>query len=86
MTQKIWVTRYALTRGLYEIEAEIEEGGFACEIRDGRPMFSGFGFTGHHPDWHYTREHAIARAEQLRMVKIASLQKQIKKLEKMRFE
>ncbi|MFA5187135.1 MAG: hypothetical protein WC551_11685 [Patescibacteria group bacterium] len=37
-------------------------------------------------DWHLTPEAAIAKAEAMRVKKIAALQKQIKKLESMAFE
>jgi hypothetical protein len=39
----------------------------------------------HKPDWHTTPEAAIARAEEMRTKKIASLKKQIAKLEAMTF-
>lgn len=37
-------------------------------------------------EWHRTKESAIAKAEEMRKKKIASLQKQIKKLENINFE
>jgi hypothetical protein len=36
-------------------------------------------------EWHRTEAEAIARAEEMRIAKIASLKKQIAKLEKMKF-
>jgi hypothetical protein len=36
-------------------------------------------------EWHRTESSAIARAEEMRLAKIASLKKQIAKLEKMKF-
>lgn len=41
--------------------------------------------TFHGNEWHRTREEAVARAEQMRAAKIASLKKQIAKLEKLSF-
>lgn len=40
----------------------------------------------HGNDWHGSREAAVARAEQMRAAKINSLEKQIAKLNAMRFE
>jgi len=40
----------------------------------------------HGNDWHRTEEAAIKRAEEMRLKKIASVKKQLGKLEKMRFE
>lgn len=40
----------------------------------------------HGNEWHKSRESAIAKAEEMRKKKIASLKKQIEKLEKMEFK
>jgi hypothetical protein len=40
----------------------------------------------HKPYWHLTRAEAVKQAETMRQKKIASLRKQLAKLEKMRFE
>lgn len=36
-------------------------------------------------EWHRTREGAVAKAEEMRVARIASLEKQIAKLRKLRF-
>lgn len=75
-----WITKYALTTGVYRITAE----GTDCEtmISDvGQRYQSHF----HGNDWHLTESAALARAEEMRTKKIASLQKQIVKLRAMRF-
>ena len=41
--------------------------------------------TAHGNDWHRTEADAVARAEQMRVKKIASLEKQIAKLKKLSF-
>lgn len=38
------------------------------------------------PDWHETKEEAIQQATKMRNAKIASLKKQIEKLEKLNFD
>jgi hypothetical protein len=40
----------------------------------------------HRPDWHETKEAAIARAEVMRKKKLASLKKQISRLEALSFD
>ena len=41
--------------------------------------------TAHGKDWHRTPEAALARAEEMRLAKIESLKKSIKKLEGLKF-
>lgn len=75
---KVWITKYALTTGIYEIEAEITENGSAYDMHASLPTF----YCKEGKDWHRTKEDAIQRAEAMRQKKIASLKKQIEKLEK----
>lgn len=78
---KVWITRYALTTGITEVEAE-DCGDDMIRVREGS------GFLFYHKegrDWHRTKESAVAKAEEMRQKKITSLKKQIDKLEKMRF-
>lgn len=79
---KIWITKYALTKGILEVDGEIcadtstemvKYGGYQYVHREGR-------------DWHRTRESAIARAEVMRKTKIAALTKHAQKLRGMRFQ
>lgn len=79
---KVWITKHALTRGIFEMEVESqsEDGTVVygkswndCYYREGR-------------EWHKIKESAIQKAEEMRQKKIASLKKQIEKLEEMRFE
>lgn len=74
----VWVTKWALTSGIIETEAEVrDEEMVNCGSR--------YGYF-HGNDWHRTRVAAVQRAEVMRLKKIASLKKQLEKLEKMRFE
>lgn len=78
---KVWVTKYALTRGIIETEIDEQTPGIT------------FFMNGMHFDtnavgvyWHTTKKGAVLRAEQMRQEKIVSLKKQIEKLEGMKFE
>lgn len=76
---KVWITKYALTTGLFEIDAEIVDGTYASQIRANRG-------SGHFTrEWTRTREEALVVAENMRKKRIASLEKSIKKLQKLRF-
>ena len=75
---KVWNSKYALTKGLTAHNAEDCGGGM---VKIG-PLWY---LHGEGKEWHRTKESAVARAEQMRQQKIASLKKQIAKLENMRF-
>jgi hypothetical protein len=77
---KIWVTKYALTEGIFEKEAYVdnEDEKWASTVNE-----SG-GYYGN--DWHSSKEKAIKHAEIIRIRKIKSLEKQIDKLKNMKFE
>ena len=85
---KVWITKYALTRGIEEITSDdvsrmlIEKNGDLVMC----------GKSGMFPvrystdNYSLDKESAIKKAEEMRQKKIASLKNQIKKLEEMRFE
>ena len=80
---RVWITKYALTTGI--IEAEAEE----CEhdmIRVYKDSFYPSYYHKEGREWHRTKESAIAKAEEMRQKKISSLKKQVKKMEDMKFE
>ena len=81
---KVWITKYALTQGIIEDDAEI------CINTDktGNMISCGIGnyYHGEGKEWHKTKESAIKKSEEMRQKKIESLKKQIEKLERMRFE
>jgi hypothetical protein len=87
---KVWITRYALTKGIYQIEGKINERAQTYFQANERcqtnlqevEFYTSYGKV----DWHKTKEEAVVRAEEMRQKKIASLKKQIEKFEKMRFE
>jgi hypothetical protein len=76
----IWVTKYALTKGIYSVSAEIK-GGMAVSGDRYPACFHGDG-----REWHRTESGAHRRADRMRTDKIAALRKQIAKLEAMKFD
>lgn len=78
---KIYITKYALTGGIKEADAEDSavDGGATVRVHGTYPQY----FYGN--DWHTCRELAKSRAEEMRIKKIASLNKQITKLERLKF-
>ena len=82
---KVYITKYALTQGIFEVEGEVC-GGIFGRMFDAEKN----GYFHNHPygidEWHRTRASAVRTAEQMRQKKIASLEKQIEKLKKMKFE
>lgn len=81
---KIYITKHALTQGIVEAEGE--------QIEDTPKMVKVLPRTNSHysyylfkPHWHENKEEAVAQAEKMRLAKIKSLEKQIKKLQNMKF-
>ena len=81
---KVWITKYALTQGIFEIEAEECGMGFPGMIQTKEEHPSHCHEEG--KDWHRSKESAVKRAEEMRQKKISSLKKKLEKLEKMKFE
>ncbi len=75
---KVWVTKYAMSG----------KGVIPCEDAKSShvdTMVVVGALCLHEDDWHTTPEAAIASAEEMRTKKIASLKKQVAKLEAMTF-
>jgi hypothetical protein len=73
---KIWITKYALTRGI------IEREGRLCERTDGQPstmVKTDMGYY-HAPDWHESKAVAVERARVMRDEKVGSVGRTLKKL------
>ena len=81
----VWITRYALTEGVIEATASAEEVSSRTTFYALVP-FGDISCRKEGLDWYRTKDLAIARAEAMRAKKIASLQRQIAKLEALRFE
>lgn len=78
---KIYVTKYALTTGVFSTDAEIKPDGKSATFRDE---------MNHHwfvygKDFWLTPEEAIADCERRRTVKLESLEKQKRKIEQLNF-
>lgn len=78
---KVWVTKYALTKGIFEDDVEIS-GDFPHLAQSSPTKY----YHGEGKEWHRTKIEAIQRAEEMRKKKVRSLKKQIEKLEKMEFD
>lgn len=79
---KVWIVKYALTAGIKEIEVERCDD-FPDMVREVNSRFCSFY---HGKEWCLTYEEALKRAEEMRIKKIESLKKQIKKYEGMKFK
>lgn len=79
---KVFITKYALTQGIYEVEVkETANPDMVVEANNSLAYYHGKG-----KEWHLKKEDAIQKAEEMRSKKIKSLKKQIEKIEKMKFE
>lgn len=85
---KVWITKYALTKGIEEINSnnvtimDVEDNGDLYIVRTKGSLPEVY----NKKDYVLNKESAIAKAEELRQKKIASLKKQIEKLEGMKFK
>ena len=79
---KVWISKYALTVGVFEVDGEVtRNGGIAFTPPEGglRQYYYG-------NDWHDTKDAAVARAEDMRIRKLKSLDAQIKKVSALKFD
>lgn len=77
----VYITKYALSAGITKREGEISESG-SFQYRD--PVHRGL-LWAWHTDYRLAETEALEKAEDMRKKKIASLKKQIAKLEAMTF-
>ncbi len=75
----VWITKYALSRGIIKTTARMCDGKMIAFRLNDKAVFDS---VAHGNDWHLTLDDAIARAEEMRQGKIASLRRQIASLEK----
>ena len=77
-----WVSKYALTEGVKAHRVQICGGDMVNALKpDGS---AGWGYL-HKGDWHRTKAEADAKAEIMRQRKIASVKKQLARLEALSF-
>ena len=79
---KVYVTKYALTKGI--IEKEVKESTVSKDMVV--EMIGGYSNGIHKPYWYENKDEAIAHAEKMKKDKLISLEKQIKKIEKIIFK
>ena len=79
---KIYITKYALTKGIIEADGQIEDN--CVSVRDLNNSLTTQYF--HEGEWYDNKNDAIKKAEEMRLNKIDRLKNQIKKLEKMTFK
>ena len=79
----VWVTKYALTTGIEKHESSTT---FSDDMIRVRPEEGGIDQFFHGNDWYKTEKAAKERAEEMRLKKIVSLKKQLKKFESMSFK
>lgn len=81
---KVFATKYALSIGIEEFETDWSEKNPSMV---GKKNTHGLAYYhGEGRDWHRTRDAAVKRANAMRVKKIASLKKQIDKLEALAFK
>ncbi len=82
---KVYITKYALTNGILEVEAELTEfgdGASVIRVKGSKFHFALF----HKPFWFESKEEAIVAAEKQKERKINSFKKRISELEEMTFQ
>jgi hypothetical protein len=81
---KIFCTRWCLTAGIEEMEAESvpQNGMVTVKRQNGWPYMESHivYLHGEGQDWHRTREQAVVRANVVRVKQIAAMNKQLAKL------
>ena len=75
----VWVTKYALTTGIWKHEAETTHSEDMICVR-GDKTKGEFDQHFHGKDWHTSEKAAKERAEEMRIKKLKSIDKQIKKI------
>lgn len=85
---RVWVTKYALTKGVACVEAEVSmlTPSMITYRQDFLGCKSAYRESAHGSDWHKTEEAAIKKAELMRKAKIRELKEKLQKLEAMEFK
>ena len=78
---KAYITKYALTSGIFEAEGSINPTNASTFIVDGA-----FAMYFHGKDWHMSVIGARLRAEEMRKAKVASLKKQLQKYQQLQLD
>lgn len=78
----IYVTRWALTKGIQQVEAAVDDDGTYASYKPEGWFYSVYL---HGRDFHLTKEAAKARAEEMRLRKIQTTEKALAKLKALGF-
>ena len=76
---KLWITTWALTRGIFEVDGEICEHNAKCVMF----KLGGFNRGASGSEWHRNIEDACRRVSEMRTKKIKNLKRQIAKIEEL---
>ena len=76
---KVYITKYCLTQGIFEREAELRDDNMIL-VKDG--VYSSYY---HKPEWHDNLADASKQAESMRLKEIEALKRKMAKLEKLKF-
>lgn len=82
---KAWITKVALgKKGIFEVDGT--RTTYGLKYKDPNYVYGGYAM-GIEPgrQWHTTRESALKRAEEMRVKRIATITKELKRLEALRF-
>ncbi|MEZ3498998.1 hypothetical protein [Pantoea sp. KPR_PJ] len=77
-----YITKYALTFGIYSTKGEVSGDMFIQKARENGRLGQYF----HGYEWHLSKEEALAHAEEMRIRKLTSLDKQAKKISQLKFD
>lgn len=80
---KVYVTRYALTAGIFCVEAKINETGTVASYKRDESYYTE---CAHGKDFYLTADAALKRAEEMRIKKLQSIDKQAKRISALKFE
>jgi len=78
---KVWITKYALTSGVFIAEAEATHVPTMISVRTG-----GLTALYHGNEWHTEEQSAMRRVYDMQQAKIKSLEKALKKVRELTFE
>lgn len=77
----VWISKYALTKGVYSAEVEIKDS-----IEDRTGVIVGFNFYAIGRDCHFNKADAVKAANEMKIKKLKSLDKQMKKISALEFD
>ncbi len=83
---KIWSTKYCLTEGIIEHEIDPMDANNSLIVIPKNKCSCAVYLHGEGRDWHKCREDAVLRADEIRIRKLKSLDRQIKTISAISFD